>query len=70
MAGLAISRGLEVGRVVISGVTVTRDDETTVEYRFAAHRNRNRFECMLRFEALDDETLAEIMQRYDAYFGL
>ena len=52
---------------IIAGVAVTRDDGTVAEYRFSTQANRARFESILRFESFDDEKIAVILQRYDAY---
>jgi hypothetical protein len=54
-------------RTVTAGVTVIRDDNTIVEYRFATQCNRARFESLLRFDDLDDEDVAAILAKYDAY---
>ena len=56
-------------RQIIAGVTISCDDGRTVEYRFDTQRNRARFESLLRYDLDDDESIADILQRYDAYLA-
>ena len=53
---------------VIAGVTVQRDDGTTLEMRFDRHANRARFASFLSYENLADHAVAEILAAYDAYY--